>query len=134
MTDPSPLTITIDGRRIVDIASFYDEINRVFMAGEDWTLGQSLDALNDLLYGGYGVMTGKPAVTLVWHDIAHSRAALGVDATRAFLRAKLEDPARFNTALITAQLDALDQGRGQTYFDIVLDIIDDHPNITLVPR
>ena len=48
------LTLRLDGRLIHDIASFYDEINRVFMAGEDWQLGPSLDALDDMLRGGYG--------------------------------------------------------------------------------
>lgn len=42
----------IEGASINDIASLYVEINRVFMADEDWQLGASLDALDDLLHGG----------------------------------------------------------------------------------
>ena len=49
--DPQAMTLTIAGHAIRDIASFYDEINRVFMACEDWSLGPSLDALDDLFYG-----------------------------------------------------------------------------------
>lgn len=132
MDNDSSTTITISGRAIVDIATFYDEINRVFMAGEDWKLGQSLDALDDLLYGGYGALAGRGRVALVWQDIAVSQAALGIEATKAWLRAKLARPGTYNGALITAQLDDLDSGRGKTYFDTIMDIIADHPNMELV--
>ncbi|RYE19280.1 MAG: hypothetical protein EOP45_12880 [Sphingobacteriaceae bacterium] len=46
--------LVIEGDRIFDIPSFYAEINRVLMLDEDWQIGHSLDALNDLLYGGFG--------------------------------------------------------------------------------
>jgi len=123
-------TLTIDGNNIQDIASFYDEVNRVFMAGESWTLGASLDALDDLLYGGYGVARGCDAITLVWLHMDRSRVALGVDATRAYYRNKLGKPG-FNQARVQAQLDELDTGSGATYFDIVMEIIAAHPSITL---
>lgn len=127
-------TITIVGSAIVDIPTFYDEINRVFMADEDWALGESLDALNDMLYGGYGAIAGHAPITLVWDDIEASRAALGVDTTIAFLRARPKDRMTFDGAPVATQIAALEQGAGRTYFDIVLDIIDDHPTIALVGR
>ena len=49
------------------------------------------------------------------------------------LLAKLAQPERFNSTHFQHALDALDAGSGQTYFDIVLEIIAAHPNITLVP-
>lgn len=124
-------TLTLDGTRIHDIPSFYAEINRVFMAGVDWQLGPSLDALDDMLHGGYGTLDGQAPVTLVWTALEASRAALGLDTTRAQLLAKLAQPGFDNTRL-RRQLDALEAGRGQTYFEIVLEIIAAHPNITLV--
>lgn len=125
-------TFSIAGRAIRDIPTFYAEINRVFMADEDWQLADSLDALDDMLYGGYGAIKGREPVRIVWQDIAESRAALGEAATRAFLGEKLKRPDRFDRDMIDRQLDALDHGMGQTYFDIVLQIIRDHPNIELV--
>jgi RNAse (barnase) inhibitor barstar len=125
-------TLTIDGSRIHDIPSFYDEINRVFMTGVDWTLGPSLDAIDDLLYGGYGALDGDAPVILVWTHVAASRDTLGVDATRQYLLAKLAHPERFNPSHAQHALDALDAGTGQTYFDIVKEIIAAHTNITLV--
>jgi len=133
MTDAMPTTLTLDGHRIHDIASLYDEINRVCMADENWQLGPSLDALDDLLYGGYGALDGDARVTLVWTDFEASRTALGIAATRHYLQGKLDAPGRFDRVRFQAELDALDAGTGQTYFDIVLSIIAAHPNITLVP-
>ncbi|CAM0121321.1 putative barnase inhibitor [Stenotrophomonas geniculata] len=123
----------IEGASINDIASLYVEINRVFMADEDWQLGASLDALDDLLHGGYGALAGHATATVVWRDIAHSRDALGRETTRAWLQSKLAQGGRFNGAAIHAQLTALALGQGQTYFEIVMEIFGSHPQITLVP-
>lgn len=126
-------TLTIMGGGIHDIPSFYDELNRVFMADEDCKLAQSLDALDDLLRGGYGAVRGAEAIRLVWRDIAVARSGLGVAATRALLESKLERPDVYNVELIRRQLTALEAGSGQTYFDLVIEIIAGHPNIELVP-
>lgn len=125
-------TLTLHGDRIHDIASFYDEINRVLMVGEDWTLAPSLDALDDLLYGSYGVIAGNEPVVLAWHDFERSREALGLHATRQLHLHKLQQPQRYDTSRIQDSLARLDAGDGETYFDIVLGIIASHPNIELV--
>ena len=77
-------TLVIEGGNVHGIASFYDEINRVFMPDETWKLGASLDALDDMLRGAYGAAAGRHAVLLVWRDMEKNRADLGVDATRAY--------------------------------------------------
>ena len=46
MDDLTLIELTIDGNRIRDIPSFFMEINSVFMSGEEWQLGPSLDALS----------------------------------------------------------------------------------------
>lgn len=125
-------TLDIFGGNNSDIPTFYAEINRVFMAGEDWRLADSLDALSDLLYGGYGAIKGREQVRVVWHDITASKLALGVQATRTYLAGKLQRPDGFNVSAIIIQLDALDRGTGQSYFDTIRDIIGDHPNIVLI--
>lgn len=134
MTTTDPLVLVLQGSAVNDIPSFYAEINRVFMAGEDWQLGHSLDALDDMLYGGYGVLAGHEGATLIWRDIEHSCNALGVDATRSWLHGKLAGSSVFNEATIAAQLKALDAGEGQTYFQIVMEIFAAHPRIYLAGR
>ncbi|ATD66553.1 MULTISPECIES: barstar family protein [Luteimonas] len=129
-----PNILTLDGSRIHDITSFFDEVNRVFMADEDWALAHSLDAFDDLLHGVYGALDGEARATLVWTEFERSRAALGIPATRTWLQAKLAMPTRYDSARIERELAALDAGTGPTFFDIVLTVIAAHPNIALVPR
>lgn len=132
-TSTASTTLVIDGTRIDDIATFYAEINRVFMADAGWTLGDSLDALDDMLYGGYGVLAGRTAVSVEWRAFEKNRDDLGAAATRAWLQAKLAQPQRYDSHRIQRQLDALDTG-GPSFFDTVLGIFAAHPAITLLPR
>lgn len=125
-------TFTINGAVVRDILSFYDELNRVFMAEEDWRLGPSLDALNDLLYGGFGALLGATEVQIVWTDHAASRRALGVAATREYYRDKIAQPEVYSAPHFIGLLRALEDGTGKTYFDIVLEVFADHPEIELV--
>lgn len=125
--------LVIEGANFHDIPGFYTEINRVFMADESWQLGPSLDAFNDLLHGGFGAMRGGGPVTLIWRDFDKSRADLGLAATRDYLTAKIARPDLFNAARFQADLDALNAGTGQSYFQILLEIIAGHPRITLRP-
>jgi predicted HAD superfamily Cof-like phosphohydrolase len=128
----SMTTFTIDGAAVHDIASFYGEVDRVFMSGEDWRLGPSLDALNDLLYGGYGALQGVEAPRVVWADHEMSQRALGHDATREYYREKLRHPQTYSEAHFRTLLGALEAGTGATYFEIVLDVFADHPEIALI--
>ena len=124
--------LVLDGSRFNDIPSFYEEVNRVFMEDADFKLGISLDAFNDMLYGGYGAIRGNEPVRLRWLDLEKSRGDLGVDATIAFYKAKLEQPEKFNPTWSRRKLEELERGEGQTYFDILLEIIGQHPNIQLL--
>lgn len=124
-------TLVLDGNNIHDIPSFYDEINRVFMADEDWQLGPSLDALDDMFYAAYGALKGQTSTELVWLAMDKNRADLGLDATRAYYQEKLSHPDTFNPRWVRDRLDELEDGTGPTYFEIVLQIIAAHPNITL---
>jgi len=126
-------TITIDGSRIQDIPTFYEEVNRVFMADVDWKLGDSLDALNDMFYGGYGEIKGNEKIHLVWKDFEKNRDDLGLELTRNYYLNKLKYPSTFNTSFVKDKLAELENGTGQTYFDIILEIIGEHKNIKLIP-
>ncbi|MEU2203720.1 ribonuclease inhibitor [Microbacterium oleivorans] len=121
----------IEGSRIGGIPDLYAELNRLFMTGEDWQLGASLDALDDLLHGGYGALAEDHSARVVWRDSARSRQALGVAETERWLREKLAQPGRFDSDTIQRQLDDLRAGTGMTYFERVLDVFADHPQVTL---
>jgi len=122
----------IEGSNIVDIASFYAEINRVFMQQENWLLGQTLDGFNDLLYGGFGRLKAGQAAVLVWKDIRSSKIALGIETTRKYYQHKLAPESPFNKEHFKKALEELDAGRGKTYFELIIEIINEHPNIQLM--
>lgn len=126
--------LIINGSAIKDIATFYAEINRVFMQGEDWQLGESLDAFDDLLYGGFGSIDNGAVTEIVWNDIEVSKTALGYNATKAWYMGKLVPESVFNKKYFQDQLAKLEAGTGKTYFEIILEIIADHPNIVLIKR
>lgn len=127
-------TIIINGNNIHDISSFYEEINRVFMTNTDWKLGQSLDALNDMFYGGYGEINGNEDIQLIWKNFEQNRRDLGIEATKEYYLNKLKQPSVFNTDFILKHLNELENGIGKTYFDIIVEIISEHPNIKLVTK
>ena len=123
--------IILNGKAVSDIDSFYEEVNRVFMSDEDWEIGNSLDALNDLLYGGFGAIKGNEPVKLIWEDIDVSKSSLGYETTRAYYEQKLKPDSIFNKTLFREKLKVLEEGTGETYFDIIMTIISEHTNIEL---
>ncbi|BAV06975.1 hypothetical protein FLA_2995 [Filimonas lacunae] len=103
------------------------------MSEEDWLLDQHLDALSELLRGGIGAITaGKPTI-IRWDNIDASREALGKEATAQYYLSKFDNtPHVFGTPWIDQQLQALEAGEGKTYFELILDIIAEHPHIKLL--
>ena len=124
----------IKGENIKDISTFYEEMNRLFMRNEDWKIGSSLDALDDLFYGGFGEIKGKEDVELIWQHFQENRKVLGLEATLEFYENKLRSPEIFNSKVIQEKINELNEGTGQTYFEIILKIIGDHPNIHLIEK
>lgn len=121
----------IDGASVDDIADLYDQFNRELMRNEDWRMGASLDALNDVLYRlDAETRDGDPAV-VVWHDHTHSRESLGFNATERWILDKLAQPGTFNAEKFRGDLAALRAATGPTYFEIVLEVFADHPGIEL---
>jgi RNAse (barnase) inhibitor barstar len=126
------MEITIQGGDITDIASFYKEVNRVFMQDESWKIGQSLDAFHDLLYGGFGLMHGHAAIRIMWKDIEKSKQALGFEPTKHYYLKKLEQDSPFNKNYFSKKLKELEEGNGPTYFDIIIEILSEHEKIILI--
>ncbi|MGM7671970.1 barstar family protein [Microbacterium sp. A93] len=121
----------IDGAEVNSISDLYEQFNRELMADADWIMGQSLDALNDVLYGVDGaIRDGNPA-TFVWNDHAHSRETLGFDETQRWMLDKLARPGTFDDRRIKSELDDLRGGVGKTYFELILEVFADHPLIEL---
>ena len=93
------------------------------MKDEDWKVG-TLDGFDDILYGFKGEM--------IWKDSQKSREDLGLEITKKFYENKIRQGKPFNINLAQQKLDDLIAGNGQTLYDILIEIIESHKNITLV--
>jgi hypothetical protein len=122
--------IVIHGGHFSSLAGFYEEVSNVLMKDADWKVG-TLDGFDDVLYGGFGVIEGKEEIELIWKESEKSKQDLGFDATREFYNNKIRQGKPFNIELIQQKLDDLTEGKGQTLFEILVEIIQSHSNIAL---
>ena len=125
-------TLILNGNHFSDLPSFYEEANLVLTKNLDWNLGASLDALNDILYGGFGVFEPNEEVILLWKNHEKSKKELGIEATKAFYESKIEKGYPFSVSLNKERLDHLLAGEGQTLFQIIVEIMNDHHYINLI--
>ncbi|WP_202812190.1 barstar family protein [Lactiplantibacillus herbarum] len=68
--------IIIDGNNIDNMASFYDEVERVMTKNLNFSIGRNLDAFNDVLRGGFGVHDDEP-ILIKWKNYQKSIKVLG---------------------------------------------------------
>ncbi|WP_414089049.1 barstar family protein [Rhizobium sp. BR 314] len=103
----------IDGSRITSLEALYDEITRVLVPDHFW--GRNLDALDDILRGGFGTPDG--GFTIRWSHSAVSREALGYPATVKMFEHMLERCHPDNRNSVGQRLAAARAGTGPTLFD-----------------
>ncbi|KQT33837.1 ribonuclease inhibitor [Chryseobacterium sp. Leaf405] len=113
----------INGSHFSNMEGFYEEVSRLFMKDEDWKVG-TLDGFDDILYG--------VETDITWKDSLKSKEDLGVDLTKEFYENKIRQGKPFNVELIQQKLDELINKNGQTLFEILIEIIESHKNITLI--
>lgn len=113
----------INGGHFSDLEGFYEEISQLFMKDEDWKVG-TLDGFDDILYG--------VETDIVWKNSQKSKEDLGFDLTKEFYENKIKQGEPFNVQLIQQKLDELIAGNGHTLFEILIEIIESHKNITLI--
>lgn len=113
----------INGGHFSDLEGFYEEISHLFLKNEDWKVG-TLDGFDDILYGFEG--------EIIWKDSDKSREDLGFELTKEFYENKIRQGKPFNVKLIQQKLGDLMDGKGQTLFEILIEIIESHQNIKLI--
>lgn len=122
------LEYTLDGRKITTLETFYAEIGRALAGGQPW--GENLDALNDVLRGGCGLV--PEAFCLIWYHADHSQAALGYSETVRQLTQQLRDCPPTVLIKTAWALRAALRGQGPTVYDWLVTQIRAHPHIELV--
>ncbi len=118
---PKPV-LTIDGAMIDDLEGFMREVARLLDPGVFW--GRNLDAFNDVLRGGFGTPEG--GFVLRWLNSERSRVALGMPETISWLERKLVTCHPSNVASVQADIRDAREGKGDTLFDILVEIIRTH--------
>ncbi|WP_312194992.1 ribonuclease inhibitor [Epilithonimonas vandammei] len=113
----------INGGHFSDLEGFYEEISELFMNDEDWKVG-TLDGFDDILYGVESDIT--------WKDSQKSKKDLGFELTKEFYENKIRIGKPLNVDLIQQKLGDLMDGKGQTLFEILIEIIESHQNIKLI--
>ena len=112
----------IDGNRFSTLEEFYEEISSVLIPGADW--GHNLDALNDILRGGFG--TPEEGFILWWKNSNISRERLGYAETVRQLTLRLERCHPGNKEYVKSDLEQAKKGEGSTAFDWLVEIIQVH--------
>lgn len=123
--------IVINGGHFSNLSEFYEEVSHVLMKDVGWKVG-TLDGFDDILYGGFGVFETHEEIEFLWKESQQSKEDLGFNATRKFYERKINQRELFNVELIQQKLDELMEGKGPTLFDILIEIIESHKNITLI--
>ncbi len=120
MTRDLPVLV-VDGTRFDDLDGFAREFSRL-LSGYTWR--GNLDALNDVLRGGFG--TPPDGWVLRWVGSETSRVALGHPETARRLERLLPGVDPSNRAAFAARLDAARRGEGPTLFDEIVAIVREH--------
>jgi RNAse (barnase) inhibitor barstar len=68
----SQTIIEIEGSKIMDLESFYNEIHALFCPKFNY-FGRNLDALVDVLRGGFGVFPLGDKVDIIWKETKANR-------------------------------------------------------------
>jgi RNAse (barnase) inhibitor barstar len=113
----------INGGHFSDLKGFYEEVSQLFMKDQDWKVG-TLDGFDDILYG--------VETDIIWKDSQKSKEDLGFEVTKEFYENKIKQGKPFNVELIQQKLDELIEESGPTLFEILIEIIESHKNITLI--
>jgi RNAse (barnase) inhibitor barstar len=113
----------LDGATFSDLDGFYDEVSHCLIPGTPW--GRNLDAFDDILSGGFGTPEG--GFELRWLNSEVSRSALGWEATIArYERLVQTGHPKSSEARIRHRLAEARHHRGQTLFDLIVEIIKNH--------
>lgn len=112
----------VDGNAFSTLEEFACHFSANVLAGYQWQ--GSLDALNDILRGGFG--TPEEGFELMWVKSARSRQVLGHRETVRQLELRLQRCHPENRSKVLAELSAAKAGEGPTVFDWLVSVIRQH--------
>jgi RNAse (barnase) inhibitor barstar len=120
---------TLDATNFSTLNEFYDEVGKVFCPNFNW--GRNLDAFNDILRGGFEVYEYEEPIELVWKNSEKSRNDLGYNETVKQLKKWLKICHSSNRESIKEDIENVKDSKGQTLFDMLIEIINDNDHVEL---
>lgn len=127
----SDKVLVLNGNTFSSIEEFYEEIYKILTFGLDWKVAHNFDALNDILYGDFGVFSSKEIVTLKWLNYTKSKKDLGKAHSIEYYKMRAAGLTKHRSAYFLQKATDLEMGKGNTLIETILEVIADHPNILL---
>ena len=115
-----------------DLESFYHEVDKLFTKDLSWKTGHNFDALNDILRGGFGVHEYEESIKIRWKNSLKSSNDLGYEETVAYLSEKFKRCHQSNKAKVQLDIENAKKSKGETLFNSIISIINDHKHIELI--
>lgn len=122
--------LILDGNKINSLDDFFIVAYSILTKDFIFQRG-SLDGFNDILSGGFGVFENEPII-LIWKNSIKSKEILGYSETVKYYEDILKTCHSTNINYINAILENCKQKNGQTLFDIIIEIINEHNDIELI--
>ena len=126
--------IEIDGNKFSNLAEFYDEIESKLTSGLNWKIGRNLNALDDVLGGGFGIHEMDENIEVVWLNSEKSKSDLGWRETISYVQKKLETCHPTNKPDVKSDLKDAESKKGQTLYEIIAELISEKRNIKLTEK
>lgn len=114
--------LEINGEAFSTLEEFAEHFSSKILGGYRWE--GNLDALNDVLRGGFG--TPADGFVLVWRNHRLSQERLGHAEAARRLERILTTCHPANVSRIKVELEDAQERRGPTLFDMLVQIIRDH--------
>lgn len=124
-------SIILDGSCFKELSGFYDEVERKLTSNLDWKIGRNLDALDDILDGGFGMFDDNEPIQLVWSNSELSRKNLSYNETEKYLKQNLNECHPTNRSEVHEELEKVMNKESKTLFEIIVEIILEHDHIQL---
>jgi len=112
----------LDGTQFTGLASFATHFSEVVLDGHLWH--GNLDALDDILRGGFGTPTDGFVLRI--ENASAARAALGYRETALWFEERMQTCHPSNREAMAIRLAEAQRHTGPTLFDMLLEIIEDH--------
>lgn len=128
------IKIIINGNNFSSLAEFYNEIDKVLTNNLDWQTGHNLNAFNDILRGGFGVHEYDEDIIIEWINSEKSKQDFGYKETILYYEKTLLTCLPTNKKHMKKCLIDARKNQGNTIFEIITEIINEHSNVQLIMK